>query len=426
MADFHKLSVNKLEELRDELRQRYNNFRARNLNLDMTRGKPCPQQLNLSLDMMDLPNKQRVLASDGTDCRNYGILDGIPEAKALFAEYLEVEKDEIIIGGNSSLQLMYDTIISAMIHGVVHSEMPWGKLPKVKFLCPSPGYDRHFAICESMKIELIIIELNEDGPDMNTIENMVKNDDSIKGIWCVPKYSNPTGITYSDDIVHRLAAMNTKAKDFRLFWDNAYTAHHLTDNHAKLKNILHACKKAGNPERAFIFGSTSKITFAGSGVAMIAASKQNIDFRKKQMSFQTIGYDKINQLRHVQFFKDMHGINAHMKKHAAILKPKFDAVLETLERELGGKNIASWSKPSGGYFISFDTLDGCAKSVVHMASEAGVKLTPAGATFPYGKDPRDRNIRLSPSFPTIDDIKTAMELVSICVQLVTIDKLLKK
>ena len=425
MADFTTLGAKELQGLKAELEKRYSAFQSRNLSLDMTRGKPSSQQLDLSLGMLDCFTKEQFKANDGTDCRNYGILDGIPEAKKLFAEYLEVTPDDIIIGGNSSLQLMYDTIISAMVHGVVDSDVPWGKLPKVKFLCPTPGYDRHFAVCESMQIEMINIELGDNGPDMDTIEKLVEGDDLIKGMWCVPKYSNPTGITYSNDTVDRLAKMRTKAKDFKLFWDNAYTVHHLTDKRIELKNILTACTEAGNSERPLIFGSTSKISFAGAGIAMIAGSKNNIDFRKKHIFFQTIGSDKLNQLRHVKFFKDLQGIENHMKKHAALLKPKFDAVQDVLNKELAGKNIASWSNPDGGYFVSLDTMDNCAKAVVDMAANGGTKLTPAGATFPYGKDPRDRNIRISPSLPSVEDIKLAMELVGICVQLMSISKLMK-
>ena len=426
MADFTTLGANELQGLKAELEKRYSDFQSRNLSLDMTRGKPSSQQLDLSLGMLDCITKEHIKANDGTDCRNYGILDGIPEAKELFAQYMEVSPEETIIGGNSSLQLMHDTVISALVHGVADSEIPWGKLPKVKFLCPTPGYDRHFAVCESMQIEMINIELRDNGPDMDTVEKLAGEDDSIKGMWCVPKYSNPTGITYSDDVVDRLAKMKTKAIDFRLFWDNAYTVHHLTDKRAELKNILTACTEAGNPERPLIFGSTSKISFAGAGIAMMAGSKKNIDFRKKQMSFQTIGSDKLNQLRHVQFFRNLQGIEDHMKKHAAILKPKFDAVQDILNKELAGKNIASWSKPDGGYFVSLDTIDDCAKAVVDMAANGGTKLTPAGATFPYGKDPRDRNIRISPSLPSVEDIKLAMELVGICVQLVSINRITEK
>jgi len=424
--DFKNLNTNELAEYKLNLEKRYREFQSRNLKLDMTRGKPCPEQLDLSLEMLEVVQRSRYMASDGVDCRNYGGLGGIPEAKELFSQFLEVETDEIIIAGNSSLKLMHDTIIGAMFHGVVDSMTPWGKAPNVKFLCPSPGYDRHYAICEYLGIEMIPVEMTEDGPDMDIVEKLVREDKRIKGIWCIPRYSNPTGIVYSDETVDRLAGMETKAGDFRIFWDNAYTVHHLTDNPVGLKNILTLCKNAGNPDRVFICGSTSKVTFAGAGVAMMAGSKRNMEFAKKQMFFQSIGPDKLNQLRHVLFLKNLEGIDNHMKKHATILKPKFDAVQEILERELGSDNIAKWSRPKGGYFISIDTLDDCAESVVNMAAEAGVKLTPAGATYPYKKDPRNRNIRIAPSFPSLEDVVSAMELTAICIKLAGIDVLAKK
>jgi DNA-binding transcriptional MocR family regulator len=358
------------------------------------------------------------------DCRNYGGLDGINEAKRLFADYLEVADNEIIVGDSASLKMMHDTIMGAMVYGVLDSDLPWGRLDPVKFLCPSPGYDRHFAVCQYLGIEMITIGMDGEGPDMDRVEELVAADAAIKGIWCVPKYSNPTGITYSDRVVDRLASMPTKAGDFRIFCDNAYAVHHLSSVHDPLKNMFAACKEAGNPDRIFLFGSTSKISFAGSGIAMMAASRRNIEFILGKMQFQTIGPNKLNQLRHVLFFKDIAGIEAHMKKHAAILKPKFDAVLDVLDKELAGSAIASWSRPKGGYFISIDTLPGCARAVINKAAEAGVKLTPAGATFPYGKDPQDRNIRIAPSFPSAADVKTAMDLVAICIRLVSIDKLL--
>jgi DNA-binding transcriptional MocR family regulator len=426
MMDLGSLSADELEKLRLKLARRYQDFQSRNLKLDMTRGKPCPEQLDLSLEMLECVKAEHYSALVGEDYRNYGGLDGIVEAKKLFSRYLDVRPDEIIIGGNSSLNMMHDTIMSAVVQGVVDSEVPWGKLPNVKFLCPSPGYDRHFSICEYLQIEMNPVEMKEYGPDMDIVEKIVVEDETIKGMWCVPKYSNPTGITYSDEVVDRLANMKTKAKDFRIFWDNSYAVHHLTDAPVQLKNILSACEQAENSERVFIFGSTSKITFAGAGVAMLAGSKKNMEFRKKQISFQTIGPDKLNQLRHVRFFRDLEGIKKHMKKHTAILKPKFDAVQTILEKELGDKHIAKWSQPDGGYFVSLDTLDDCAKSVVEMAAEGGVKLTPAGATFPYRRDPRNRNIRIAPSFPPVEDVVLAMELLAICIQLVSIDKLISK
>ena len=422
MTDLMSLGSSELLRYRSELMERYREFQSRNLDLDMTRGKPCPEQLDLSLEMFECVDAEHYRTLDGVDCRNYGGVDGIVEARDLFSQYLEVEQDEIVIGGNSSLNLMHDTIISAMVTGVVNSQVPWVRLPKVKFLCPSPGYDRHFSICEYLGIEMITAEMNESGPYMTQVERLVEEDEAIKGIWCVPKYSNPTGVTYSDEVVTRLANMKTKAKDFRIFWDNAYAVHHLTETPDRLVNMLSACKEAGNPERVFIFGSTSKITFGGAGVAMMAGSKKNIEFVKKQIAYQTIGPDKLNQLRHVRFLRNMEGIHDHMKKHAVLLKPKFDAVLSILEAELGGKNVAEWSKPKGGYFVSINTLEGCASAVVDITAKAGVKLTPAGATFPYKKDYRDRNIRIAPSFPLIEDIFSAMELVTICIQLVSIEK----
>jgi DNA-binding transcriptional MocR family regulator len=424
MTDFQSLSSEDLQEKKSELLNRYNDFKSRNITLDMTRGKPCSEQLDLAMGMLECVKGEEYKSENGTDCRNYGGLDGIPEAKALFAEYMGVGTDEIIIGASSSLNMMHDTFMRAMVKGITADSAPWMQQPGIKFLCPSPGYDRHFFICEYLGIEMIPVAMNDEGPEMDTVEDLVKNDESIKGIWCVPRYSNPTGIVYSDDVVDRLAGMAAKAHDFRVFWDNAYAVHHLTDSPAVLKNVLSACKDAGNPDRVLMWGSTSKISFAGSGIAMMAGSKANMDRARNQMAFQTIGPDKLNQLRHVKFFKDMAGIEAHMQKHAAIIKPKFDAVDELLEKALGGKNIAAWSKPAGGYFVSLDTLEGCAAAVIKMAADAGVKLTPAGSTYPLKNDPLDRNIRLAPSFPPLDDIGRAMELVGICVQLVSIDKML--
>lgn len=423
MLDFTKIDSAHLKEIEADLKNRYYTFKSKNINLDMSRGKPCPDQLDLSLGLLDCLGHNSYKSAAGFDCRNYGCPDGLPEAKKFFADYLEVSPCEIIIGGNSSLNMMHDTVVRAMLHGVPGSKVPWGRLPSVKFLCPSPGYDRHFAICEYLGIEMITVPMLEDGPDMDLVEKLAASDSAIKGIWCVPRYSNPTGVTCSSQVVKRLARMKTKAPDFRIFWDNAYAVHHLTDSPDTLDNILAACKEAGNPDRVYIFGSTAKISFAGAGVAMMASSETNINDLKKQIAIQTIGTDKINQLRHICFFKDMEGIRAHMKKHAAILKPKFDAVLSVLESQLGGKNIAQWSKPKGGYFISLDTMEGCAKEVVAMAQEAGVTFTKAGATYPYGKDPKDQNIRIAPSYPPVDELKQAIELLAICIQLVSIKKL---
>lgn len=426
MVGYKSMSHEQLKGQLELLTKRYDEMKSRNLKLDMSRGKPCTEQCDLSNEMLDFVNaRDGVKTADGADVRNYGIVDGIPEAKALFSAMIGVTTKEIIVGGSSSLNMMYDTVARALTLGVHGGEKPWGKLPQVKFLCPSPGYDRHFAICQQFGIEMIVVDMKDDGPDMDAIEKLVAEDDSIKGVWCVPKYSNPDGITYSDKVVDRFAAMKTKSPDFRIFWDNAYCVHHLSDKPDELKDILKACKEAGNPDRVFIFSSTSKLSFPGSGVAMMAASEDNINSIRKQISIQTIGPDKVNQLRHVKFFKDMNTIEEHMKKHAAILKPKFDAVLEILQKELGGEELAWWNEPNGGYFISLNVLDGCAKEAVKLAQEAGVVITPAGATYPYGKDPKDRNIRIAPTFPPLAELRTAIEVLCICVLMVSMKKMLQ-
>ncbi len=422
MSKLKDMSNTTLQGYYAELSKSYQDFQAQNLKLDMSRGKPCTEQLDLSADLLDCLTKSDYKASNGTDCRNYGGIDGIPEAKKLFSWILDAKPEEIIIGGNSSLNMMHDLISRAMLHGLPESDVPWSKLPKVKFLCPSPGYDRHFAICQHLGIEMIRVNYQDDGPDMNQVESLVASDPAIKGIWCVPKYSNPTGIIYSDIVVKRLAAMPAKAPDFRIFWDNAYAVHHLTDTPCTLLDILKTCSTAGHPDRVFEFASTSKVSFPGAGIAMLASSANNINWLKKQLNIQTIGPDKLNQLRHVRFFKNEAGIKEHMMRHAAIIKPKFNLVLDILESGLGGENIASWSKPQGGYFISLDTLTGCAKKIVAKAEAAGVLLTPAGATYPYGKDPEDKNIRLSPTFPPLSELKQAMELVVLCVKLVSAEQ----
>lgn len=425
MSAYETKSMEELRDLERSLEQQYAVCKERKLKLDMSRGKPCPEQLDLSGGLLDAVNSVGGwIARDGTDARNYGGLDGLPETKELFAELLDVRPEEILVGGTSSLTLMHDTVARAMLHGVRGSELPWSRLPKVKFLCPSPGYDRHFAICDLFGIEMIVIDLVEGGPDMDRVEALVADDDSIKGIWCVPKYSNPDGGTYSDETVGRLASMKTKAADFRVFWDDAYTVHHLTDRPDPLRNMLEACKDAGNADRVFIFSSTSKISFSGAGVAVMAASVDNLNTIRKQLSVQTIGPDKLNQLRHVKFFQTKARVLEHMAKHADILRPKFELILRTLEAELGGKRIATWTKPNGGYFISLNTLDGCAKEVVRLAAEAGVTLTQAGATFPYGHDPRDRNIRIAPSYPSLAELERALEVLCLCVRLVSVKRLL--
>ncbi|HEX3026672.1 MAG TPA: aminotransferase class I/II-fold pyridoxal phosphate-dependent enzyme [Clostridia bacterium] len=427
MSEYASLTKRELESEKADLEKKYRGFQQKNLALDMSRGKPGADQLNLSMGILDCINSsQPCRAQDGTDCRNYGLLDGIPEAKALFAQLLEVNPTEIIVGGNSSLTMMYDTVARAYTHGVLHSEEPWCRQDKIRFLCPSPGYDRHFAICEHFGIEMIPIEMRSDGPDMDAVKRLVESDETVKGIWCVPKYSNPEGVTYSDAVVDRFAALKPKAPDFRIFWDNAYCVHDLGETSDPLKNILEACRKNGREDMVFLFASTSKISFPGSGVAMMAASCDNVAFIKKQMAAQAIGPDKINQLRHVRYFGDIEGIRNHMKKHAAILRPKFKAVTEGLEKELGGTGLAEWTQPNGGYFISLNTPDGCARETVRLCGEAGVKLTPAGATFPYGKDPRDRNIRIAPTYPPVGELKTAIELLCLCVKLAGVERLLSE
>jgi DNA-binding transcriptional MocR family regulator len=420
MKPFNQLSEQEREKLKQSLDQRYETFRSQNLSLNMTRGVPSSEQLNLSMDLLTCVTENNYHTKNGTDCRNYGGVDGIPEAKQLFASYMGVTTDEIIVAGNSSLTLMHDTFMRAMIKGVMKDSPPWCTLDKVKFICPAPGYDRHFSICNYLNMEMITVEMTDDGLNMDEIESLVANDASIKGIWCVPKYSNPTGITYSDDVVERLANMKTSASDFRIFWDNAYAVHDHTDTPDNLMPVLDACKRAGNPDRVYMFGSTAKITFAGAGVAAMAASKNNIDWLRSQMIFQSIGPDKINQLRHVTFFKDLDGIHTLMQKHAKILKPKFEAVQATLAKELGQLGIAQWTNPNGGYFVSVNTPEGCAKQVVEMAKQAGVMFTPAGATYPYQNDPLNRNIRIAPSFPSVADIKNAMTILAVCIQRVAL------
>ena len=425
MAAYKDLSVEELKVLKSELEAKFAEIKAKNLKLDMSRGKPSKAQLDLSMGMLDvLSGESDLNCEEGVDCRNYGVLDGIREAKQLLSDMSEVPKENIIIFGNSSLNVMYDTISRSMTHGVMGST-PWCKLDKVKFLCPVPGYDRHFAITEHFGIEMINIPMTDEGPDMDMVEELVSSDESIKGIWCVPKYSNPQGITYSDTTVRRFARLKPAAKDFRIYWDNAYTIHHLyEDKQDYLIEILMACKQEGNPDMVYKFCSTSKISFPGSGIAAIAASTANLADIRKQMTIQTIGHDKVNQLRHARFYKDIHGMVEQMKKHADILRPKFEAVLDCLDRELSGLEIGSWIRPRGGYFISFDALEGCAKAIVAKAKEAGVVMTGAGATFPYGKDPKDSNIRIAPSFPTPEELALAAEIFVLSVKLVSIDKIL--
>ncbi|MCL1993656.1 MAG: aminotransferase class I/II-fold pyridoxal phosphate-dependent enzyme [Spirochaetes bacterium] len=406
---------------KEALHGAFNSYKAKGISLNMARGKPGEDQIQLSMPMLDILNsKSDVYAEGGIDCRNYGELTGIKEAKKLFAEYMEVSVEEIIIMGSTSLTFMNDCVARAMLAGVLGSERPWVKEEKVKFLCPVPGYDRHFAICQFMGIEMINIPTSQDGPDMDMIEKLVSADPLIKGIWIVPKFSNPMGITYSDATVRRLAALKPAAKDFRIFCDNAYAMHEIYKD-VPLLNFLQACKDAGNPNMVYLFGSTNKITFPGAGLAFFAASKENIAFTEKQLSMQAISWDKLNMLRHVRFLKNVANIRGLMKKHANILRPKFDAVIQKLEAELAGLGAGEWIKPDGGYFVTFIAQAGCAQRIVGLCKEAGVTLTNAGATHPYGKDPEDRYIRLAPSFPSPAELDTAMEVFCTAVKLATVE-----
>ena len=427
MKPYQELSREELLSLKAELDKKYREAQAKNLHLDMSRGKPSAEQLDLSMEMMDVLNSSADLKdSEGVDCRNYGVLDGVKEAKELLGQMSEVSPDKMIIYGNSSLNVMYDTVARAVTHGIM-GHTPWGKLDKVKFLCPVPGYDRHFSITEYFGIEMINVPMTDQGPDMDLVEELVSSDPAVKGIWCVPKYSNPQGITYSDETVRRFAALKPAAEDFRIFWDNAYSIHHLYDDErVVVLELLNECIKVGNPDIVLKFISTSKVSFPGSGIAALAASRGNLEDARRYMKFQTIGHDKLNQLRHVRFYKNIHGMVRHMRLHAEILRPKFETVLTTLEKELGGLEIGSWLRPRGGYFISFDSMEGCAKAIVEKAKEAGLIMTPAGATFPYGKDPRDTNIRIAPSYPTPEELEIATKIFVLSVKLVSIDKLLEQ
>ncbi|MGN0366468.1 MAG: aminotransferase class I/II-fold pyridoxal phosphate-dependent enzyme [Suilimivivens sp.] len=427
MRAYKELSENELLALKEDLNKQYEEAKAKGLKLDMSRGKPAPSQLDMEMDFLDVIDSKSLLKTEsGTDCRNYGLLDGIPEAKKLMADMIGVSAENVIVCGNASLNIMYDTVARSMIFGVLGST-PWCKLDKVKFLCPVPGYDRHFAITEQFGIEMINIPMTKDGPDMDLVEKYVNEDPTVKGIWCVPKYSNPQGYTYSDETVKRFANLRPAAEDFRIFWDNAYVIHELYEDRSdELLEIFAECTKAGNPDMVYEFCSTSKVTFPGAGISAVASSKANLDFMKKTMTIQTIGYDKINQLRHVRYFKNIDGMKEHMKKHAQVMRPKFEAVLRVLERELEGLGIGTWTEPKGGYFISFDAMEGCAKAIVEKCKEAGVVLTGAGATYPYKKDPKDSNIRLAPTFPSSEELAMATDLFVLCVKLVSVEKFLKK
>lgn len=427
MTRFAEMSLDQRKDLLAALQDEYASFKARGLALNMARGKPAAEQLDLSMPLLSaVTTAEDCRAEDGTDCRNYGVLAGLPEAQRLMAVLLDDDPENVIVFGNSSLTVMYDTLARCLDFGTLGST-PWCQYEQVRWLCPVPGYDRHFGVTEAFGIEMIPVPMNDDGPDMDTVERLVAEDASIKGIWCVPKYSNPGGVTYSDEVVRRLASMECAADDFRIFWDNAYCVHHLFDDVSEqdqLLDIAEACAEAGNPDRYFKFASTSKITFPGAGVAAMAASPENIAEAKQHLNAQMIGHDKINQLRHVRFLRDAEGIAAHMRKHAAILRPKFALVERKLTEGLGELGIATWTHPRGGYFVSFDAPAGCAKRIVALAKEAGVTLTGAGATWPHGEDPHDANIRIAPTLPPIDELEVALDVFVCCVKIAALEKLI--
>lgn len=427
MKAYNVMTRKELMAQKAELDRQFAEAKRKGLQLDMSRGKPEPAQLDMGMGLMDVLDSHSDMKSmEGVDTRNYGLMDGITEAKHLMADVMGVSADNVIVFGNSSLSIMYDMISRSVTHGVMGST-PWCKLDKVKFLCPVPGYDRHFAITQHFGIEMITIPMTPTGPDMDLVEKYVSTDEAVKGIWCVPKYSNPQGITYSDETVKRFAALKPAAEDFRIYWDNAYAVHHLyEDRQDTLLEILSECEKAGNPDMVYEFCSTSKITFSGAGIAAMASSPANLADIRKTLTLRTIGYDKVNQLRHARYFKNLEGMLAQMKRHADIIRPKFEAVLSVLEQELGGLGIGEWTKPLGGYFISFEAMDGCAKEIVAKCKELGVVLTGAGATFPYGKDPKDSNIRIAPTYPTAEEMAQATDVFVLCVKLVSVEKLLQE
>ena len=426
MKAYKMMTKKELMAQKAELDRQFADAKRKGLQLDMSRGKPEPAQLDMGMGILDaLTSDSDMKSMEGADTRNYGLLTGITEAKHLMADVMNVSAENVIVFGNSSLSIMYDMISRSVTHGVMGST-PWCKLDKVKFLCPAPGYDRHFAITQHFGIEMLLIPMTPTGPDMDLVEKYVSEDEAVKGIWCVPKYSNPQGITYSDETVKRFAALKPAAKDFRIYWDNAYAVHHLyEDKQDTLLEILGECEKAGNPDMVYEFCSTSKISFSGAGIAAMATSPANLEDVKKTLTLRTIGYDKVNQLRHARYFKNLEGLRNHMKKHADIIRPKFEAVLSVLEEELGGLGIGEWTKPLGGYFISFEAMEGCAKEIVAKCKELGVVLTGAGATFPYGKDPKDSNIRIAPTYPTAKEMAEATDVFVLCVKLVSVEKLLQ-
>ena len=428
MTEYKDLSTDEMRTLYDALERQYEEYCALDLELNMARGKPSPEQLELSMPMLDSVNSTSdYRAADGTDCRNYGVLAGLPEARTFIANMLDVAPEQVIVCGVSSLNVMFDTIARAWISGL-GGQLPWSKLDSVKFICPVPGYDRHFAICEHFGIEMIPVELGEDGPDVAEVARLVA-DPAVKGIWCVPQYSNPCGYTYSDEVVRGLTALKPAASDFRIFWDNAYAVHHLYDEPTQqdhVLNIIDACADAGHPDMVFEFCSTSKVTLPGAGISAFVSSVANVNEMLAAMGAQTIGFDKLNQLRHVRFLKDAEGVAAHMSKHAELLRPRFEKVLEIFDEDLGDTGIGSWTRPRGGYFISFTGLDGTAKATVAKAKEAGVALTGAGATWPYGNDPHDSNIRIAPSFPSIEELEQAARRFTVCARMTALEKLMEK
>lgn len=427
MKTYRQMNKEELLALKGELTAQYEEIKKRGMSLDMSRGKPGEDQLELSMGLLDAVNSGSDMKSQGVDTRNYGVMDGLPEAKKLLADMVDTTPDQVLIYGNASLNIMFDTVARSMTHGIM-GNTPWCKLDQVKFLCPVPGYDRHFSITEYFGIEMIPVEMTEEGPDMDTVEQLVNNDEAVKGMWCVPKYSNPQGYTYSEETVKRLANLKPKAADFRIYWDNAYAVHHLyeePERQDQLPDILTLCREAGNPNMVYEFASTSKVTFPGAGVCMVAASEGNRKEFLKHLQVQTIGHDKINQLRHIRFLKDIDGIREHMKKQGELTLLRFKTVWELLEQELGGLDIGTWTYPRGGYFISFESMEGCAKAIVAKAKEAGLTLTPAGSSYPYKKDPKDSNIRIAPTYPSVEELKEAAQVFVLSVKLVTIDKLLE-
>ncbi|MEU7639706.1 aminotransferase class I/II-fold pyridoxal phosphate-dependent enzyme [Streptomyces sp. NPDC039016] len=421
--DLTALTPAELSDRLTALRDEHHRLAGRGLRLDLTRGKPAAEQLALAQPLLGLPGLGDHTAQDGTDCRNYGGLHGLPELRATFAGPLQVPAEQLVAFGNSSLELMYECVVDAVLFGVAGAAAPWPREGRTAMLCPVPGYDRHFALCEKLGIDMVPVPMTETGPDMDEVERLVA-DERVKGIWCVPKYSNPTAVTFSAETVRRLAAMETAAPDFRIFWDNAYAVHHVAGTDEPLADVLGLSAEHGHPDRVFVFGSTSKITTAGSGVAFFGSSRANVAWLLGHLAKRTIGPDKVNQLRHARFLPDTPAVHAHMARHAAVLQPKFELVDAVLEKRLGDTGVASWTRPRGGYFVSLDVLDGCAARVVELAGSAGIALTPAGATFPYGKDPRDRNIRLAPSYPGPDELRDAVEGLALCVELASVERLL--